>query len=291
MKLNKYEIFVKVVEMGSLTKAGEMLNLTQSAVSHAISGLEQDIGLTLLIRNRSGIQLTSIGERLIHYFKEIKQINDRLYQEVSLIKGLEIGTVKIGVFTSISIHWLPAILKQFNVAFPFIEVKLLDGNYQEIENWIATGAIDFGFVNLPTHNALEKVSLKQDRMLCILPPDHVLRGQSTIRLEHIIDEPFIMPISGCDTDVRRILSENKLSPKVKYELEDDHAIMSMVQNGLGVSILPEMILSGTPYNLCVRPLEGGYFRTIGIASVSFKNASPATKKMVQFITAWVDRLT
>lgn len=113
----KYKIFLCVVEMGSFTKAGEVLNLTQSAISHAISGLEHELGLTLLIRGRSGIRLTNNGERLMKRFREIVQMDEKLYQEVALIKGLEIGTVKIGTFSSVSIHWLPRILKNSMSSF------------------------------------------------------------------------------------------------------------------------------------------------------------------------------
>ena len=287
MSLLKYQIFIKVVEVGSLTKAGEILNLSQSAISHAISGFEHELGLNLLIRNRSGIKLTDNGERLLHHFKKIIQLNEELYQEVALIKGMEIGTVRIGAFSSVSICWLPRILKEYHDQFPLIETKILDGNYREIENWIVSGEVDIGFVNLPTQEGLDVIQLKKDKMLCIMPSNHPLRDQSSIQLEQIIDSPFIMPAAGCDTDLRRIFSQYNLSPKIKYELEDDHAIMSMVQNNLGVSILPEMILAQTHYDLCKRPLYGEHYRSIGIAAVSLKNISPAAKKFVDFITAWI----
>lgn len=161
MSLQKYEILLKAVETGSLTKVGEQLNLTQSAVSHAISSLEQELGLTLLIRNRSGVRLTSSGERLIPYFQGILQLKERLYQEIALIKGLVAGTVKLGVFSSVSIQWLPGMVKAFNSKFPHIEVKLYDGHYQEIEQWLATGQVDLGFVSLPTLQPLDVTELKK----------------------------------------------------------------------------------------------------------------------------------
>ncbi|WP_149094136.1 LysR family transcriptional regulator [Paenibacillus terrae] len=285
----KYKVFLSVVEMGSFTKAGEVLNLTQSAISHAISALEHEIGLTLLVRARSGIKLTNNGERLMKHFREIIQMDEKLYQEVALIKGLEIGTVKIGTFSSVSIHWLPRIIKKFNEQFPLIEMKLLDGNYHEIESWLVSGEADFGFVNLPTLDTLEALPLKEERMLCLLPSNHILGEQAAIRVDQLIDEPFIMPVAGCDTDVRNIFSQHNISPKIKYELEDDHAIMAMVQNGLGVSILPEMILSHIPYDISIRPLEGKHSRTIGIATASLKNVSPAAKKCMDFIAEWITR--
>ena len=284
MSLQKYEILLKAVETGSLTKVGEQLNLTQSAVSHAISSLEQELGLTLLIRNRSGVRLTSSGERLIPYFQGILQLKERLYQEIALIKGLVAGTVKLGVFSSVSIQWLPGMVKAFNSKFPHIEVKLYDGHYQEIEQWLATGQVDLGFVSLPTLQPLDVTELKKDRMLCVLPPGHVLAGQSSICLDQIINEPFIIPISGCDMDVRRIFMKYKGPLNIKYELENDHVIMSMVEQGLGISILPEMVLAQMPYNLCLRPLEGEHYRTIGLAAISRDNLSPAAAKMFQFIT-------
>ncbi|MGZ0040955.1 LysR family transcriptional regulator [Paenibacillus ottowii] len=288
MNLFKYKVFLSVIEAGSFTKAGELLNLTQSAISHAVSALEHELGLTLLIRGRSGIQMTSNGERLMKHFKEIIQMNERLYQEVALIKGLEIGTVKIGTFSSVSIHWLPGIIQKFNEKFPLIELKLLDGNYRDIENWIASGEADFGFVNLPTLEVLEVLPLKKERMLCVLPSNHVLREQATIRVDQLRNESFIMPASGCDTDVRSIFSQHNLVPKIKYELEDDHAIMAMVQNDLGVSILPEMMLVQNPYEICIRPLDGPYFRAVGIATTSLKNMAPAAKKCMDFIIEWIN---
>ncbi|MBP2119306.1 LysR family transcriptional regulator substrate-binding protein [Cohnella lubricantis] len=133
-------------------------------------------------------------------------MNEKLHQELALIKGLEIGTVRIGTFSSVSIQWLPRLLKEYHDQFPLIETKLLDGNYHEIENWIVSGEADFGFVNVPTQEGLEVIPLKNDKMLCILPSNHVLREQSTIRLEQIVDLPFIMPVAGCDIEVQRIFS-------------------------------------------------------------------------------------
>lgn len=111
LSLAKYEIFSTVVELGSLTKAGDTLGLTQSAVSHAISSLESEWGFSILNRGRSGIQLTSNGERILKYIREILMWNEEMNQEIANINGLEVGTVRIGTISSVSIHWLPEIMK------------------------------------------------------------------------------------------------------------------------------------------------------------------------------------
>ncbi|WP_045516794.1 LysR family transcriptional regulator [Neobacillus niacini] len=287
MSLAKFEIFSTVVELGSLTKAGETLGLSQSAVSHAITSLESEWGLSILNRGRSGIHLTSNGERLLKYIREILKLNEEMVQEIANINGLEIGTVRIGTISSVSIHWLPEIMKIFNKAHPTIEVKLLEGDYDAVEHWISTGLVDFGFVSLPTSQHFEVISLRKDRMLCILSNEHPLAEQNEIRFEIIKSEPLIKAKKGSDNDLNRILKENNVTPNIKFELSDDQAIISMVGNGLGISILPEMVLHRVPTNVRALKLEGENYRTIGIAATSFKTLAPATKKFIEYLKSWL----
>ncbi|WP_338448977.1 LysR family transcriptional regulator [Niallia oryzisoli] len=287
MTLVRYDIFRTVVETGSLSKAAEVIGLTQSAVSHAISGLESDFGFTLLTRGRSGIQLTSNGEKVLLYMREILKCNERMMQEVSKIHGLEVGVVRIGTLPSVSIQWLPQIIKQFNQYFPDIEIKLFEGDYDEIDSWIADGTVDFGFMSLPVSKAYEVIPLKQDRLLCILPDDHPLTQQEIIYLNQLNDESFIMPKSSIDKDVRKIFKKHNIKPVIKYEISEDQAIIAMVQNGLGISILPEMILYRIPDGLQIIPLEENYYRTIGIAGTSLRHISPGSKKLINFIQDWL----
>ena len=287
LSLAKFEIFSTVVELGSLTKAGETLGLSQSAVSHAITSLESEWGFSILNRGRSGIHLTSNGEHLLKYIREILKWNEELVQEIAHINGMEIGTVRIGTISSVSIHWLPEILKMFNEDHPSIEVKLLEGDYDDVEHWISTGLVDFGFVSLPTSQHFEVISLKKDRMLCILPDDHPLAKQNEISFEMIKSEPLIKSKKGSDNDLIRILKENNVTPNIKFELSDDQAIISMVGNGIGISILPEMVLHRVPTNVRTLKLEGENYRTIGIAATSFKTLAPATKKFSEYLKSWL----
>ncbi|WP_077567884.1 LysR family transcriptional regulator [Paenibacillus ihbetae] len=283
MTLAKYEILGKVVETGNLTKAAEQLNLTQSAVSRAILSLEQEMGIQLLVRGRSGVRLSHDGERLWGYMKEMLHLQKKMMQEADQIKGLISGTVTIGTFTSISIHWLPDILHRFQEKYPLIEIRLLDGHYHDIERWIADGTADFGFVNMPSSHGLETAMLIRDQMMCVLPAGHEHAMKSEISLQDIADEPFIMPAKGCDTDVRAWFDGQRAVPRTRFELEDDHAIMAMVRSGLGVSILPETILASAPAGLAARPLAPKASRSIALAAVSFKKCSPAAAKAIACI--------
>lgn len=288
MSLAKFEVFSTVVELGSLTKTGETLGLTQSAVSHAIRSLEIEWGFPILIRSRSGIQLTSNGERMLSSVRELLKWNEKLTQEIANINGLEIGTIRIGTLSSVSIHWLPEILKTFNEAFPLIEIKLQEGDYDDAEQWISSGAVDFGFVSLPCSYNLEEVPLKKDPMLCILPAGHPLASEKEISFHAIQEEPFIKSKKGSDNDLKRILETYSAVPNVKFELTDDQAILSMVGSGLGISILPEMVLHRIPENVRAVKLAGSNYRTIGIAALSFNKLSPAAKKFVRYIKNWLE---
>ncbi|QWU17000.1 DNA-binding transcriptional regulator, LysR family [Paenibacillus sophorae] len=288
MSLAKFEVFHTVVELGSLSQAAAELGLTQSAVSHAIASLESEWGFSILSRGRAGVHLTSNGELVLQYIREILKWNEQLKQQIACINGLEAGTVRIGTFSSVSIQWLPRIMSYFAERHPSIEIKLLEGSYDDIEHWISSGAVDFGFLSLPSLKSFEVIPLKKDRMLLIVPEKHPFALLNEVRFEQIKEEMFIMPKKSCDNDVRRVLKENNVTPTIKFELEDDQAIISMVQNGMGISILPEMVLYRVPNNIRILGLEGDHYRSIGIAAPSFKSMSPAAKKFVKYIQSWLN---
>lgn len=286
LSLVKYEIFYQVVESGSLTKAGEELNLSQSAISHALASLESEWGFSILNRGRSGITLTSNGKHILSFIKEILKLNNEMMQEINEINGLEIGTVRIGTFSSVSVQWLPEILHHFSDCYPEIDIELLEGDYDEIENWILHGDVDFGFVSLPTKRRFETIPLKKDRMLCIISDNHPLANKGMVGFADIEKEPLIRAKKGSDNDLTRMLKENNVTPNVKFELEDDQAIFSMVKHGMGMSILPELALFRLPENIVILDLEQEYYRTIGIAATSFQTLAPATKRFIEYLKQW-----
>ncbi|SIR53417.1 DNA-binding transcriptional regulator, LysR family [Peribacillus simplex] len=285
MTLSRFEVFHTVVESGSLTKAGEMLKLSQSGISHAINSLENELGFSLLTRNRSGIYLTNNGERMLEYIRDILILNDRMKQEASAINGLDVGVVRIGTFSSVAIQWLPYIIKQFQDDYSGIVVKLFEGDYSTLEQWILSGVIDCGFLTLPTSKSIEFLPLKQDNLLCILSDQHPLHNQDKITFKQIEEEAMIMPKVGWDNEINQIFRENNIKPNVKFEVSDDQAIMAMVQNNLGISIRPEMTLSQIPKNVRILNLEKESFRFIGIATKP--NLSPATKKFIDCVRSWL----
>lgn len=289
MNISKFETFLKVVELGSLTKAAEQLGYTQSAVSHIISGLEEDFGFSLLTRSRSGVKLTSDGERILPAIRTILNSREQLGQITASIRGLHSGTVRIGAFTSVAVHWLPGMIKTFQQDYPNIDFKLLNGDYFDIEQWLGDCSVDAGFVNLPCNPECECIPLREDRVLAVLPKGHCLCGRPFFPLAELEKEPFISLLENSDHDARRALEHTGVIPHVKFYTKDDYAIIAMVEQGLGISIMPELVLEGHMENIEVMELENRPRRTIGLAIPPGSQTSPATRKFVDYAIHWVEK--
>ncbi|WP_303981828.1 LysR family transcriptional regulator [Niallia circulans] len=288
MSLIKFEILNKVAEVKSFTRAGEILGLTQSAVSHAITNLEKEFGFPLVNRNRLGVSLTSDGEILLLTMRKVLHYYEQVHQEVASIAGLTKGTIKVGVITSVSTVWLPEIIKIMEADYPDIQIELMEGNYFEIEEWLLGGVIDCGFINITYSQKFEVIPLKQDRLLCIVSDKSELYNNETISFKELEEQWFIMPAYGGYHDVKRIFEENKVQPRIRFELMGENAIMSMVSHHLGISILPEMVLQSLLPHLRAIPLEIDSYRSIGLAT-SY-NLSPAAKKFAEVTKSWVSKL-
>lgn len=285
--ISKYEALARVVELGSLTKAAEALGCTQSAVSHAISNLENEFGFAILKRSRAGVRLTSEGERIMPPVRGMLNYAEQLKQTVSAIRGLDFGTVRIGAFTSVAVHWLPSVIKEFQNDYPNVDIKLLNGDYHDVEQWIIEGSVDLGFVNVPADLGCECVPLMEDRLLAILPRDHKFASYPKFPLVECETEAFITLLETSNHDANKALSAAGIKPNIRFSTKDDYAIIAMVEQGLGISIMPELLLKGRHDNVVIRELVPPSKRTIGLAIPEMSKASPATRRFADYIIKWV----
>ncbi len=287
MSISKYETLAKVCELGSLTKAAEALGCTQSAVSHTINSLEEQFGFAILTRSRAGVRLTDDGERIMPSVRGMLNYYEQLNQTVSAIRGLDFGTVRIGAFTSVAVHWLPGVIKEFQRDYPNVDIKLLNGDYHDVEKWITDGSVDLGFVNLPAKLGCECIALMEDRLLAILPPDHKFASYPKFPLVECETEAFITLLETSNHDANKALSAAGIKPNIKFSTKDDYAIIAMVEQGLGISIMPELLLRGRHDNVAIKELVPPSKRTIGLAIGETSSQSPATRKFADYIIKWV----
>lgn len=288
MKTSKYIIFTKIIETGSLTAAADALGLTQSGVSHAVNSLEEELGTKLLIRNRNGIKLTGDGSVLFPLVKAVADAREELNRKALEIKCLDAGKIRLGAFTSVAVNWLPGILKSFNDLFPNIEFELINGDYHDISQGLISENIDIGFVTLPLDIPnCECIPLVEDRILAVLPKNHRLKDAGYFPMSALKDEPFISLLEKSDHDARRALDSAGVKPNIKYTTKDDYAIIAMVEQGLGISLMPELLLKGNDDNVVVKPLEKDFKRTIGIAMPRSVSDSPVVRNFADHIKTWL----
>ena len=283
MNIQKYMAFIKTIEHGSFTKAAEVLSYSQSGISRMINDLEQEWNITLLERGRSGVRLTSDGLRLLPYIKKLCQEYETLQTHIDELNGLQSGLIRIGTISSVATHWLPNIIKEFQKDYPNIDYELLLGDYTEIESWILEGRVDCGFLMLPTNPNLETIFLEQDPLLAILPQNHPLAKCESFPTSELSKEPFMLLEKGSKSEISSFLKQYNLTPNVHFTTWDDYAIMSMVESGLGISILPQLILKRVPYKIVTKPLDVPAYRNIGLALRDTKSASLAVTQFIEYL--------
>lgn len=281
MSVVRFEIIAKVVELGSFTAAAEELNMTQSAVSHAVASLETEWNVSLLIRDRKkGISLTEVGQKILPHIREILKRVESIQQEIALTTNLETGMIRIGTFASASSCLLPKLLSRFQKKHPKIEFKFYEGTYEEITEWLGSGIIDIGFVVKGKSNpSFDLIPLIKDKMVVAYYPEHRFRSLETVEMNDLMDEPFIMPTGMYQSHVEELFEEAQMKASVRFEVHDCTTIANMVQEGLGVTIGPELFLK-TQQNIKISKLNLENHREVALACQSIANASPAVKEFL-----------
>ncbi|GJI60064.1 LysR family transcriptional regulator [Bacillus altitudinis] len=278
MSFVRFETMAKVVELGSFTAAAEALNMTQSAVSHAVASLETEWGVSLFVRDRKkGITLTDTGETLLPHIREVLNRVEKIQQEIALTKNIESGLIRIGTFASASACLLPKLLVSYQRKHPKIEFKFYEGTYEEILEWLDSGIIDVGFVvKGKAYEAFHLLPLMKDKMVVAYHENHRFKQQPMVDMEELADEPFIMPTGMYQSHVEDIFSEAKIKPSILFEVHDCTTIARMVGEGLGVTIGPELFLK-TQQLVQISHLNVSHHREVALACPSLTQASPAVK--------------
>lgn len=281
--MNRYEIFLKVAECGNITKCAQSVHYTQAGISHAIAALEKETGLTLFARTARGVTLTENGRRLLSSIQALVNDQHALTQAINQIGGVVAGTLRVGTFTSVSMQWLPRLIQNFTARHPGVEFDLQAGDYDQITEMLMAGKVDCGFLAAPAHEGLEFFPLYRDPMLAFLPKGHPLARKRSLTLDDLLDEELIIPAQGSDNDINAVLKATEKPANIRYVLNDDFSVLSMVEGGLGVAIMPELILKSCKSYPVARPLSPKRYRTIGIASLPKGGISMLAQTFIDFL--------
>lgn len=278
---NTYRILTKIAETGSLTRTAEQLNYTQARVSQILKSAEKEFGLTLFVRGKRGVMPTPECRCLLPVMQELVRQEQVLLDQMDQIRDLRGGTVSIGTFTSVSCHWLPRRLKAFGQLYPQIRFQLKLGDVAHIDQWLREGTVDLGLMIDPGTEDLTFLPLLEDCYSVILPREHPLAGAEELSLEQLREECFILLEPEDNAPVEPQLRQAGV--RVGYRVKDDYTILAMVESGLGVSVLPHLLLQRTSYRVHAARLMPSVARRMGILLPKEGYVSLAARQFVSFL--------
>ena len=267
MDRRKLQVLMSIVDTGSFSKAAEGMEYTQSALSHMVKSMEEELGFELLVRGRGGARLTERGERLMPCVRALLAAYDRFDAEVARIHAHEDVTIRVGAYASMISNWLPPILQRFKREHPSVAVEVRDGSVQDVYRWLLEEhSVDLIFASKQAGVRAGWVTLKNDPLLAILPESYPIGPGEPFPITASNDRQFLMPNLGFHNDIVHTFNQHRVKPNLMPVSIDDAGVIAMVEHGMGVSILSELILEGRHNRVKTAPIEPACIRKLGIAT-------------------------
>ncbi len=289
--MNRYIALQKIISMGSFSKAAEEMGYSQSAASQMIASLEKELGVRLIHRSRYGVTLTPEGKSMYPQIEQLIGSYQSVIEKSREIQGLETGKIRMGTISSVSAHWLPGIIKDFQKKYSKVEFVIHQGDYRSIQEWIKNGMVDFGFINPKAAKDIQTENIKTGKMAAVIPKKHSLAKEDVVSLKQLAEEPFILLEEGNYSEPLEAFRSVGVWPDIKFTIHDDYSIMAMVESGLGVSILAELVLQKTNYEIAVRPTDPPVYRTLSIGYKDKGLLPVAAGKFIECLKQHMDQLT
>lgn len=287
MTLTFCRVFHTVVQQGNFIKAAEVLHMTPSAISHAVSDAERQVGFKLFSRTKGGVVMTQYGRELYGSILQLLNGEEALQQSIDQLRGLERGTVKLGIFNSVCTNWMPQILQRFGALHPGIKVDLYEGSYDDVIGWIKGGVVDFGFLSTSCTQDLPVEPLYRDPLVCIVPASFPVATPGYITIDEMRDQEFVIQREGSDADVQLLFKKYGLRFHASCHLLDDTSIMAMVSCGRGISVMAALTAKGLEGDLKVLRLLPQECRAIGLSALDRRHLSPAARELYEHICTYV----
>lgn len=284
IKLSQFRALVAIADCGNFSEAALSLELSQSAVSHAIATLETELGVILLSRGRYGAHLTLTGERVTAQARQVLQLLEQMAQEANQAKGLQGGRVRVAAFRSVATHVLPEVVAQFRRQFPAIDVLITEHyGHLDVDQALRESRADIGFTYLPASEDLEAWELFRDEYVAILPPApepvDARPGVAWIQWDELSQHPLILAPEGggCSSSMHILQHLLRLGhvPNIAHRVREDSTIVGMVTQGLGATIMPRLAAQPIPPDVRVYSLPVRLERVIGAATLAEALLSPA----------------
>lgn len=263
--MDKYDIILDVCQTKSVSKTAQKLNYTRSAVSQIIKNYEQELGIPIFQRTKTGMELLKTAEPVIEQIRQISNAQKNINQIISKLTSLQSGYIRIGAIQSISYHILPDLLRKFSAHYPDIQFDIAVHDFQSLSDQLREKKLDCIFTSRFAASTENFIPVIHDELMLITPMNHPLSALDTLTLQDIDHEDFILSADKLDYETGEIFQANHIYPNVTYQLNDDFAVLKMVESGFGITILPKLLLTHNPFQVCVRSFSEHYSRVLGIS--------------------------
>lgn len=292
MDSKKFEILMTAADLGSFSKASEIVGYTQSGLTHMMDALEREIGFPLLQRNHSGIQLTQQGAQLMPAIREFLQANANLENQIRAIAEKKSEVIRIAAYASIAMHWMPEILYRFRRLCPEVNVdlRMVDHALEPFE-LLESGQTDVIFASRQNYSCCDWIPLYRERMYAILPKDYPLGNRSVFPLEEFSGQEFLMPYGRFDIDVKAALEPVGVKLNAKISRVDDETVIRMVGRGLGVSMMTELMIRGRTDDVLCVPVSPPAIRELGMGTHVRKKETDHIQKLKECVLEFIHRDT
>ena len=291
MEAKKLEILMTAVDLGSFSKASEVVGYTQSGLTHLVNSLEREIGFPLIIRSHNGISLTEQGKELVPAIRQFLQANANLENQIQTITRQQTETIRIAAYASMAMFWMPEILYRFRRICPKVDVALrMVDNALEPFELLQEGKTDVIFASRQSYRNCEWIPLYYELLYAILPKDYPLNGRKEFPLKEFEGQDFLMPYGRFDIDVHAAFDRAGVKAKEQAVYVDDETVIRMVGKGLGISMMSEFMIRGNTDDVCCVPVTPESIRELGMGMKKETEPSDSVQKLKECVLQYVKEL-
>ena len=289
MDSKKLEILMTAVDLGSFSKASEVVGYTQSGLTHMMDALEKEVGFPLLQRNHSGVQLTEQGAQLMPAIREFLQANANLENEIRAIVEKKTEVIRIAAYSSIAMHWMPEILYRFRRLCPEVNVdlRMVDHALEPFE-LLESGQTDVIFASRQNYGCCDWIPLYNEGMYAILPKDYPLADRNVFPLREFSGQEFLMPYGRFDIDVKATFEPLGIKLNSQICRVDDETVIRMVGRGLGISMMTELMIRGRTDDVLCVPVSPPASRELGMGTHIRKKETDSIRKLKNCVLTFIN---
>lgn len=283
--MNKYDVILDVCKTGSFSKTAHNLNYSQSAISQTIRSFEAEMGFPIFKRTNTGVQLIPAAQEVINSLAAINAEQEKLRQISDAITNAECGVVRLGLFLSFSITYLPGMIKEFQEKYPKIDFQIYTGNQKEIHDLLEQGSIDIAITSEQSVLEFDYSKIIKDEFVIALPVDHPLAVQPAISVYDLENVEYILSGEKFRYEIGAIFNNANIHPHYSFELYDEMVALRFIEAGFGISVFSKFFLSSIPNHadVAIRPFKEHYYRSLVLATNKAHFISASSKLFLAFV--------